>query len=136
MSLNTAWKCLLVEDFVSKCNWDNLPLQKPELPFLNRPKKALTSWQSLLAEDFFSLNNWSGQTTYANNLEDVAQQDLVEPSIVFDLTLTTEQFWQCWNWSGKLNTFKTTEVEETINQADKVIAAVDEFTLNNLSQLF
>lgn len=131
MSIDTAWKCLSVEDFIGKCNWENISIQK-----IARPQKSLASWQCLSTQYFFELNNWTGVIIS----DDIEQQDLIKQEVAFDLTLTTSNFWQYFNWSGKLDNILEKKVgekvEKTIEDTEKIIAVVEEFTLNNLTQLF
>lgn len=136
MSIDAAWKCLSVEDFISKCNWENLVSQLPNNSTAVKPQNLLLSWQCLTSQDFFSLNNWSGQVIYSDNLQ---QADFVEQAVVFDLTFNVEQFWQCFNWSGEFNlTEKIDPVDpdKIIEDTEEIIAVAEEFTLNDLSQLF
>lgn len=133
MSIDAAWKCLSVEDFIGKCNWENLVPQVLNDSTAVKPQNLLLSWRCLTTQDFFSLNNWSGQVIYSDNL---SQTNFVEQAVVFDLTLNVAQFWHCFTWSGEFNPTPKIEPDKIIEDTEEVIAAVEEFTLNNLSQLF
>lgn len=129
MNHDAAWQCLSVREFIGKCNWDGA------IAVLSQPSDRLnflTAWQCLTTRDFFTLNNWSGTAVYA-------EDSVVNKTPVFSLTLPTNQLWQCFNWSGiSSNSSEISEEieQEVIEQAEEAIAAVEEFTLNDLSQLF
>ena len=126
MSHDASWQCLSVREFVGVCNWDRT------IAVLSQPSDRLNSlaaWECLTTRDFFTLNNWSGTAVYADN-------SVVNKTPVFSLTLPTNQLWQCFNWTGEANSSVEAIVEEVIEQASEAIAAVEEFTLNDLSQLF
>lgn len=144
-----AWQCLSVREFIGVCNWENRAIARTPNSG-DRISRSLSSWRCLTARDFFSLNNWSGKVVYAES----SGQSTVVP-VAFALTLPTERFWQCFNWTGKPNSSleAISEVDEAIEQAEEArkdvagvppvesieqeaIAAVEEFTLNDLSQLF
>ena len=118
--MSAAWKRLSVAEFVDRCNWDYV--SSSQAITLER---SLENWQRLTTQEFFALQNWSGR---------VASSTLTE-EVVFDLTLESKQFWQCFNWSGAKN-LSPERVESILKDAKEAIAAVEEFTLNDLSQLF
>ena len=119
--MNTTWQCLSVKKFVDECNWQGL------LPTtVNSPQVDLSSWQCLTTQKFFSLSNWDGRLIFSkSDRENSIKQ--------FDLTLTNGQFWQCFNWSGDR---PTNRADEVLKETKEIIAAVEELTLNDLSQLF
>lgn len=123
MSTSTAWKCLSVTEFIDQCNWQGcLPKSKT-----NTVKQyTSTSWQCLTTQEFFSLSNWDGRSLLADT-----SQVNVQP-VAFDLILPTEQFWQCFNWSGEPQISQNQVIEDVKD----IVDAVEEFTLNDLSQLF
>lgn len=135
MSSNVSWKCLPVKDFIAQCNWENISSKLPELASSNviKPKSPLESWQCLRTQDFFSFNNWSGQVIFDDDQE---QQELIKEAFVFDVTAPSAQFWQCFNWSGIFEVASEIKEERIIKETEEIIAEVEEFTLNNLSQLF
>lgn len=132
MTTKTAWQCLSVDEFVSKCNWENI-LQQTAVNSLTQQGKSLTAWQCLTAQDFFCFNNWSGE---ANHIDLFDLQDISKTSSVFDITSTPKQFWQCFNWSGQHNLSSIERSEAALTGAEELVDAVEEFTFNNLSQLF
>ncbi|MEM9507188.1 MAG: hypothetical protein AAGA16_05795 [Cyanobacteria bacterium P01_E01_bin.35] len=135
MSSNVSWKCLPVKDFIAQCNWENISLKLPQLASSNviKPKSPLESWQCLTTQDFFGLNNWSGQVIFDDDQE---QHELIKEAFVFDVTVPLAQFWQCFNWSGISEVTSEIKEERIIKETEEIIAEVEEFTLNNLSQLF
>ncbi|MEM8674823.1 MAG: hypothetical protein AAGF83_13260 [Cyanobacteria bacterium P01_G01_bin.67] len=135
MSSNVSWKCLPVKDFIAQCNWENISLKLPQLASSNviKPKSPLESWQCLTTQDFFSFNNWSGQVIFDDDQE---QHELIKEAFVFDVTVPLAQFWQCFNWSGISEVTSEIKEERIIKETEEIIAEVEEFTLNNLSQLF
>ena len=118
--MTTAWKRLSVAEFVDRCNWDYV--SSSQAIALER---SLENWQRLTTQEFFALQNWSGQVVAGSTLA---------KEVVFDLTLESRQFWQCFNWSGAK--VASERVESILEDAQEAIAAVEEFTLNDLSQLF
>ena len=132
MSIKAAWQCLSVDDFISKCNWENI-FQKPPANSVVPHQKSLKSWQCLTAQNFFRLNNWSGQNIVANLFE---LPGISHEIPVFDLTFTPDQFWQCFNWSKEHSPSLAEKRDQAIEEAEEVIEAVEEFTLKDLSQLF
>lgn len=134
MNTIAAWKCWSVKEFIGQCNWDKSIA--PSADSRARLQNALTAWRCLRAADFFSLNNWSGTAIYADR-----EGELNKPQVAFSLTLPTGQIWQCFNWSGEsdeINSSNSTldAIDEAIQDTEEAIAAVEEFTLNDLSQLF
>lgn len=119
--MNTAWKRLSVAEFIDRCNWDCAPSSSKAIA----ERQSLANWQRLTTQKFFALQNWSGR---------VAGLTLAE-EVVFDLTRESRQFWQCFNWSGEKKLVPE-RVESILEDAQEAIAAVEEFTLNDLSQLF
>ncbi len=132
MTIKTVWKCLSVEEFIGKCNWENISLAESANSVIQQ-QKSLISWQCLTAQDFFSLNNWSGQRIFVNSSQ---QQDISKASLIFDLTFDPARFWQCFNWTGQQNLSSDNRIDEVIEEAQELVDAVEEFTLNDLSQLF
>ncbi len=131
MSNDTAWQCFSVDEFISQCNWNNV---LPQASVHSATKsRFLASWQCLIAQDFFALNNWSGQVIFANTFE---QHEVTKQTVSYDVTLALSQFWQCFDWSGKSPNYTVTKADRAIENAVEVIVAVEEFTLNDLSQLF
>jgi hypothetical protein len=130
VSAIAAWKCLSVKEFVSQCNWKNIALQASATS-VAQGIKILTSWQCLTTQDFFALSNWSGKVVSVDGLEQSAREQ-----VTFALTLGSGQFWQCFNWSGEKETPAPQKVEQILAQTKEAIAAVEEFTLSDLSQLF
>jgi hypothetical protein len=130
MTTIAPWQCLRVEEFVGQCNWSNLPPQTAAKSIAQR-RKSLESWQCLTAQDFFILSNWSGKAISA---DDLVQSDREE--VAFSMTLAAEQFWQCFNWTGEQAAPSPKKIEQVLEDAKEAIAEVEEFTLNNLSQLF
>jgi hypothetical protein len=126
----TAWQCLSVKEFISQCNWKNIALQASTVSVAQR-KNALTAWQCLRTEDFFALSNWSGKVVLVDGLEQSTREQ-----VTFALTLGSTQFWQCFNWSGEKEILTPQKVEQILEQTKEAVAAVEEFTLNDLSQLF
>ena len=130
MSIKATWKCLSVEEFIGKCNWENISLAEPANSVIQH-QKSLVSWQCLTAQEFFSLNNWSGKIfAYSSQ-----QQDIDRVSLIFDLTLNPTRFWHCFNWTGQ-NLASAELIDDVIEEAQKLVNAAEEFTLNDLSQLF
>jgi hypothetical protein len=130
MSTIAPWQCLRVEEFVEQCNWKNLPPQTSAKSIAQR-RKSLESWRCLTAQDFFALSNWSGKA--------ISADDFVEPDkeqIPFSMTLVAAQFWQCFNWTGEQAAPSPQKIVQVLEDAKEAIAEVEEFTLNNLSQLF
>jgi hypothetical protein len=128
-----TWQCLKVQEFVSQCNWENIAPQTSAQSVALR-RKSLESWQCLTTKDFFALNNWSGKlgtVITADALEHSAREEFA-----FDMTLASGQFWQCFNWLGEKATPAPQKIEQIFEQTKEAIAAVEEFTLNDLSQLF
>jgi hypothetical protein len=130
MSTIAPWQCLRVQEFVEQCNWNNLPPQTSAKSVAQR-RKTLESWQCLTAQDFFALSNWSGK---AISVDDLAQPD--REQVAFSTTLAATQFWQCFNWSGEQAAPSPQKIEQILEDTKQAIAEVEEFTLNNLSQLF
>ena len=128
--MNNAWKCLPVREFVDRCNWENIALETSS-ESLVRLQKSLSNWQCLTSRDFFQLNNWSGQVVFGDGLGQSGWKQKV-----FDLTLKTEGFWDCFNWLGEKETLAPAKVEQLIEHTEHAIAEVKDFTLNDLSQLF
>ena len=160
-----AWQCLSVREFINVCNWENRAIAQKSNSG-DRIQRSLASWRCLTARDFFSLYNWSGKAVYVES-----SRQSIAP-VAFTLTLPTDRFWQCFNWTGKANSSlgAISEVDEAIEYAEEArkakrgglggfphepslqedvagvppvksieqeaIAAVEEFTLNDLSQLF
>jgi hypothetical protein len=50
--------------------------------------------------------------------------------------LASAQFWPCFNWLGEKEIPSPQKVEQILAQTKEAVAAVEEFTLNDLSQLF
>lgn len=119
--MNTTWQCLSVKEFVDECNWNGVLPTTVSLPKL----PDLASWQCLTTQKFFSLSNWDGR------LISLGDREAIEPT--FDLTLANRQFWQCFNWSGDR---QMNRADKVLEETKEIIAAVEEFTLNDLSQLF
>lgn len=132
MNTTATWKCLSVKEFIGQCNWENKSIAA-SADSRARLKNALAVWRCLKVADFFSLNNWTGKAVYADG-----EGEIDRPQIVFSLTLPTSQIWQCFNWTGESDEINSTlnAIEETIQDTEEVIAAVERFTLNDLSQLF
>lgn len=122
--MNTTWQCLSVKEFVDKCNWQGVLSTTVSLPRL----QDVASWRCLTTQKFFSLSNWDGRSILATG-----DRKAIEQTFVFDLTLPSEQFWQCFSWSAPRPTNRANEV---LQETQEIIAAVEEFTLNDLSQLF
>lgn len=131
MNTIAAWKCWSVKEFIERCNWDKSIA--PSADSRVNLKQALTAWRCLRAADFFSLNNWSGTAIYTDH-----KGEIDKPQVAFSLTLPTNQIWQCFNWSGESDEVNSTldAIDEAIQDTEEAIAAVEEFTLNDLSQLF
>lgn len=121
--MNTTWQCLSVKEFVDECNWQGVLSTTVSLPKL----PDLASWQCLTTQKFFSFSNWDGRLILASS----DRENSVKQT--FDLTLPNGQFWQCFNWSGDR---PTNRADEVLKETKEIIAAVEEFTLNDLSQLF
>ncbi|MEL7075209.1 MAG: hypothetical protein AAFY63_22765 [Cyanobacteria bacterium J06643_13] len=130
MSTLVVWECLSVAEFVARCNWENAP-SPTTVKSPIQTAKALAEWQCLTAADFFALSNWSGQTLRENGL---ISSDRAKA--VFDLTSANAQFWQCFNWSGIKSSVEPQQAEQILKQTEEAIAEVEEFSLNDLSQLF
>jgi hypothetical protein len=130
VSTIATWQCLSVEEFISQCNWKNIALPTAATSVAQR-RKDLTAWQCLTTEDFFALSNWSGKVVSVDVLELPAREQ-----VTFGLTLTSAQFWQCFNWLGEKEIPAPQKIEQILEQTKEAVAAVEEFTLNNLSQLF
>lgn|GEM_PF-6620863 len=126
--MSNAWKCLPVREFIGQCNWENVTQDFADVAQF---QQSLSNWQCLTSRDFFWLNNWSGQVVFTDGLRQSGWQQQV-----FDLTLKTEGFWDCFNWLGEKETLAPTKIEQIIEHTEKAIAEVEEFTLNDLSQLF
>ncbi|PSB12079.1 hypothetical protein C7B62_03220 [Pleurocapsa sp. CCALA 161] len=134
MSTIAAWQCLYVQEFISQCNWENtaLPASATSVS-ISQSRKSLASWQCLTTQDFFALSNWSGTRISLDPVDDL---DHLSRKVVFDITLPSGQFWQCFNWSGVKETPAPQKIEQILEQTKEAIAEVEEFTLNDLSQLF
>ena len=117
--MTTAWKRLSVAEFVYRCNWDCAPSSGAIAL-----ERSLANWQRLTTQEFFALQNWSGRVAGS----------ILTDEVVFDLTLESKQFWQCFNWSGVK--VASERAESILEDAKEAIAAVEEFTLSDLSQLF
>lgn len=130
MSTITPWQCLRVEEFVEQCNWNNLPPQT-SAKSLARRRQSLESWRCLTTEDFFALSNWSGKVI---SVDDLVQSEVEQ--VAFSTTLATAKFWQCFNWTGEQAAPSPQKIEQILEDTKEAIAEVEEFTLNNLSQLF
>ena len=126
--MSSAWKCLPVQEFIRQCNWEQTTLAKSAQSVIKR-QQSLSHWQRLTAQDFFNLHSWSGQAV-------VDGLELATASVDFSLTLGTGQFWQCFNWLGEKETLTAEKVEQIIEHTEEAIAQVQEFSLNDLSQLF
>ena len=131
MSIETAWKCLSVGEFISRCNWENITLTSVNSVIQYR--ESLKFWQCLTSQYFFSHNNWSGQVVSVDSLQ---LPNISKEIAVFDVTLASDRFWQCFNWSGQQNISPIDRQSQTIEAAEELIEAVEEFTLKDLSQLF
>ncbi len=129
MSNDAAWQCLSVDEFINRCNWNVLPQISADSAI---QLKSLASWQCLTAQNFFALNNWTGQVILSNTFE---QREITKQTIIFDLTLVTRQFWQCFNWSEN-SSHTVNQADEAIENAIGAVVAIEKFTLNDLSQLF
>ncbi|MEL6580827.1 MAG: hypothetical protein AAFQ14_13840 [Cyanobacteria bacterium J06621_12] len=130
MNTIPAWKCLSVAEFINQCNWKN-NRSPARIRSAVEQRKALTDWKSLTTKSFFALSNWSGQAFVPSDLT------LAAPAkTAFDLTFASNQFWQCFNWSGDKPALAPQKAEQILIQTEEAIAAVEEFTLNDLSQLF
>lgn len=134
MSTIAAWQCLHVQEFISQCNWENtaLPVSATSVS-VGQNRKSLASWQCLTTQDFFALSNWSGKGISLDPVDDL---DHLNRKVAFDITLPSSQFWQCFNWSGAKETPAPQKIEQILEQTKEAIAEVEEFTLNDLSQLF
>jgi hypothetical protein len=130
MSTIAPWQCLRVQEFVEQCNWNNLPPQT-SAKFVAQRRQSLESWQCLTAQDFFALSNWSGK---AISVDDLVQSEVEQ--VAFSTTLAAAQFWQCFNWTGEQAAPALQKIEQILEDTKEAIAEVEEFTLNNLSQLF
>jgi hypothetical protein len=130
MSTIAPWQCWRVQEFVEQCNWNNLPPQTSAKSVAQR-RKSLESWQCLTAQDFFALSNWSGKVI---SVDDLAPSEVEQ--VTFSTTLATAQFWQCFNWTGEQAALSPQKIEQILEDTKEAIAEVEEFTLNNLSQLF
>ncbi|MEM7590480.1 MAG: hypothetical protein AAF383_02975 [Cyanobacteria bacterium P01_A01_bin.83] len=135
MSIDVAWQCLTVKDFINQCNWENL---SPKLSVSDslqviKAQSLLESWQCITTQDFFGLNNWSGQVIFSDNLE---QKVITKETFVCNFIYPTAKFWKCFNWLGSPAMASESKVDEIIEDTAEIIAEVEEFTLNNLSQLF
>jgi hypothetical protein len=130
VSTIAAWQCLSVNEFISQCNWKNISFQALTTSVAQR-KNVLTAWQCLTTEDFFALSNWSGKVVSVDGLEQSAREQ-----VTFAVTLTSAQFWPCFNWLGEKEIPSPQKVEQILAQTKEAVAAVEEFTLNDLSQLF
>ena len=128
--MSSTWKCLSVGDFVSQCNWSQITLETSGRSLVQR-QQSLGNWQCLTIRDFFALHNWSGKAGLTESIE-------VNPNVVpdFCLTLPTRQFWQCFSWSGAKSSPAPDKVDQIIEATEKTIAEVQDFSLNDLSQLF
>ncbi|NJK57338.1 MAG: hypothetical protein HC939_15695 [Pleurocapsa sp. SU_5_0] len=134
MSTIAAWQCLHVQEFISRCNWENTAISVSATSVsVGQSRKSLASWQCLTTQDFFALSNWSGK---AISLDPVDDLDRLSRKVAFDITLPSGQFWQCFNWSGEKETPAPQKIEQILEQTKEAIAEVEEFTLNDLSQLF
>lgn len=129
MSNDAAWQCLSVDEFISRCNWNVLPQISADSAI---QLKSLASWQCLTTQNLFALNNWTGQVILSDTFE---QREITKQTIIFDLTLVTRQFWQCFNWS-KNSSRTVNQADEAIENAIEAVVAIEKFTLNDLSQLF
>lgn len=124
------WKCLSVKEFASQCNWENIA-PTTSVVAVAQLQKSLEDWHCLAIKDFFSLQNWSGQMP-AGELESQTRQIIS----VFDITASSERFWQCFNWSGEKATPSPAKIEQILEETESALAEVEEFSLNDLSQLF
>jgi hypothetical protein len=129
-SIVAPWQCLRVEEFVEQCNWNNLPPQTSAKSVAQR-RKSLEFWRCLTAQDFFTLSNWSGKVI---TIDDSAPSETEQ--VAFSTTLAATQFWQCFNWTGETAAPSPQKIGQVLEDAKEAIAEVEEFTLNNLSQLF
>lgn len=133
MSTIAAWQCLHVQEFISQCNWENTALPVSAISAsVGQSRKSLASWQCFTTQDFFALSNWSGKAISLDPVDDLDHLS----RIAFDITLPSGQFWQCFNWSGEKETPAPQQIEQILEQTKEAIAEVEEFTLNDLSQLF
>ena len=133
MSIGNAWQCLSVAEFIDQCNWENSSIKVSDDFSKVTLKQSLAAWQCLTTQDFFILNNWSGQVIFSDNLE---QADSIKQAVIFDVTSSNDRFWQCFNWTGKFDDVAEIVTDKIIKDTEEIIAAAEEFTLNDLSQLF
>lgn len=129
MNTNAGWKCLSVREFIGQYNWENI-LPQADSEAIALVRKTWATWRIVKAEEFFAFNNWEGSATFIDS-----SGINLEPAVVFDLTLPTGQLWRCFNWSGESNN-SSNKIDEIIQNAEEAVAAAEEFTLNDLSQLF
>lgn len=130
--MSNSWKCLSVKEFTSQCNWDNVAPITTAVA-VAQLQRSLENWQCLTIEDFFARHNWSGElSATAVDLELQARQIIP----VFDLTASSQRFWQCFNWSGEQASPEPAKIEQVLKATESAIAEVREFSLDDLSQLF
>ena len=120
--MSSIWQ-LSVKEFVDKCNWNGVLPTTVGSPGI----QDLADWQCLTTQKFFSLSNWDGRLIFSSGDRITAIER------AFDLTLPSGQFWHCFNWSCDR---PTNRADEVLQETQEIIAAVEEFTLNDLSQLF
>ncbi|MEL6495383.1 MAG: hypothetical protein AAFQ41_09705 [Cyanobacteria bacterium J06623_7] len=128
--MNTSWKCLTVAEFMARCNWLNLDVTSASAQTVSL-SQSLVNWQILTIEEFFARENWSGKLTAV----DAVNQSLIATN-TFDITAPNDLFWQCFNWQGEQTQPSPQQVESVLADTKAALAAVEEFSLNDLSQLF
>jgi len=125
--ISSTWQCLPVGEFMRQCNWEDRPQTDGSQ---QADSQSLANWRCLSVQDFFARNSWSGRAVGADGSR------FKIGSAVFDLTLPTGQFWQCFNWQGEPERLADEQIEQIIAHTEETIAEVKEFSLNDLSQLF
>jgi hypothetical protein len=136
MSIETPWKSTSVKNFVDNCNWmgisSSLFTEIAELSqSTTKLRASLILWKSLKTQVFFELNNWDGKSIYVDAVNQAIQKKQIK---VLSFTLSNNQFWQCFNWSDQANLSSEIKVSESTKVEE--VFPTEQFTLNDLSQLF
>ncbi|MGB5637022.1 MAG: hypothetical protein WBM44_20200 [Waterburya sp.] len=116
MSDSSSWHQYSVKKFFSQSNWEGNH-QKKELDEMYQE----ISWLCLKIEEFFSRSNWQGELL----------GKISHPS--FSLTLTVNEFFQCFAWDVDLEIAALTEFKSTPKPKS---LPNDHLKLNEFTDLF
>ncbi len=116
MSDSYSWQRFSVQKFFNQSNWEGAQQTKD----LDEMFQEI-SWLCLKIEDFFNHSNWQGELRAK-----VSRSS-------FSLTLSVNEFWQCFNWEENPQIAALPELKSA-PKSDSF--ADNNITLEDLSDLF